>query len=160
MTHICVSNRTINGSDNGLSPNRHQTITWTNAGIFIIRPLGTNFSEILIEFHTFSLKKMHFKWSSGKWRPFCPGLNVLMKTCDLWHDFSLILLYGVWLIGIILRMHPTNERECYNVTVITHWLGAYTKWSLIDVKSTSVGRENRYNGITYTKRCFTILVRF
>ena len=27
---------------------------------------------------TFSLKKMHLKMSSGKWRPFCLGLNVLM----------------------------------------------------------------------------------
>ena len=35
-----------------------------------------NFSEILIEIHTFSFRKMHFKMSSGKWRPFCPGLNV------------------------------------------------------------------------------------
>ena len=38
----------IIGSDNGLSPNRHQAITWTNAGILLIGPLGTNFNEILI----------------------------------------------------------------------------------------------------------------
>ena len=77
VTHICVSNPTIIGSDNGLSPSRCQAIIWTNAGILLIRPLGTNFSEILIEIHIFSFKKMHFKWSSGKWQPFCPGLNVL-----------------------------------------------------------------------------------
>ena len=38
--------------------------------------LGTNFSEILIEIDTFSVRKMHLKMSSGKWRPFCLGLNV------------------------------------------------------------------------------------
>ena len=34
MTHICVGNLTIIGSDNGLSPSRRQAIIWTNAGIF------------------------------------------------------------------------------------------------------------------------------
>ena len=40
---------TIIGSDNGLSPGRRQAIIWTKAGILLIEPLGTNFSEILIE---------------------------------------------------------------------------------------------------------------
>ena len=59
VMHICVSKPTTNGSDNGLSPGRRQTIIWTNAGILLIGPLGTNLSEILSEIHTFSLKKMH-----------------------------------------------------------------------------------------------------
>ena len=67
---------TIIGSDNGLSLGRHQAITWTNVGILLIRPLGRSFSEMLIEIHTFSIKKIHLKMS-GKWRPFCLGLNVL-----------------------------------------------------------------------------------
>ena len=65
------------GSDNGLSPGLHQAIIWTNAGILLTWPLGTNVGEILIQIHTFSFKKMHLKMSSGKWRPFCLGLNVL-----------------------------------------------------------------------------------
>ena len=48
VTHICVSNLAIIGSDNGLSPGRYQAIIWTNAGILSIGPLGTNFSDILI----------------------------------------------------------------------------------------------------------------
>ena len=78
-THICVIKLTSIGSDNGLSPGRRQAIIWTNAGILFIGPLGTNFSEILIEIYTFSFKKLHFKMSSGKWRPFCLGLNVLIQ---------------------------------------------------------------------------------
>ena len=76
VMHICVSELTIIGSDNGLSPGRRQAIIRTNDGILLIGPLGTNFSEILIEIHTFASKKMHLKMSSGKWRPFCLGLNV------------------------------------------------------------------------------------
>ena len=79
MTHICVGNLTITGSDNGLSPDQRQAIIWTNVGILLIGPLGTNFSEVLIEIHTFSFKKIHLKMSSGKWRPFCLGLNVLKQ---------------------------------------------------------------------------------
>ena len=81
MMHICVGNLTIIGSDNGLSPGRRQAIIWTNAGTLLIRPLGTNFSETLIEIHTFSFKKIHLKMSSGKCRPFCLGLSVLMSLC-------------------------------------------------------------------------------
>ena len=77
-THICVGKLTIIGSDNGLSPGRRQAIIWTNAGIMLMGPLGTNFSEILIATETFSFKKMHLKISSAKWRPCCLGLNVLM----------------------------------------------------------------------------------
>ena len=68
---------TIIGSDNGLSPGRRQPIIWTSAGILLIGPLGTNFSEILIGIQTFLFKKMHLKMSSAKWRPSCLGLNVL-----------------------------------------------------------------------------------
>ena len=64
VTPICVSNRTIFGSDNGLSPSRRQAIIWANAEILLIGPLGTNFSEISIEIHIFSFKKMHLKISS------------------------------------------------------------------------------------------------
>ena len=75
-TDICVGKLTIIGSDNGLSPGRHQAIIWTNVGILLIGPLRTNFSEILIGIKTFSFKKMHLKMSSAKWRPY-----VLASMC-------------------------------------------------------------------------------
>ena len=61
VTHICVSDLTSIGSDNGLSPGRRQAIIKTNAGILLIRPLGTNFSEFLVEILIFSLKKIAFE---------------------------------------------------------------------------------------------------
>ena len=65
MTHICVSKLTILGSDNGLSPSRRQAIIWTNAGILLIGPLGTNFSEIIVGIQSFSFRKMHLKMLSA-----------------------------------------------------------------------------------------------
>ena len=59
MTHICDSKIITIGSDNGLSPGRRQAIIWTNAWILLIQIVETNFSEILIDIHTFSFKEMH-----------------------------------------------------------------------------------------------------
>ena len=84
VTHISVGKLTIIGSDNGLSPDRRRVIILTNAGKLLIGPLGTNFSEILIEIQTFSFKIMRLKTSSAKWRPFCIGLNVLILEIP-WH---------------------------------------------------------------------------
>ena len=100
--YICVGNLTIIGSDNGLSPGRRQAITWTNVGILLIWPLGTNFSEMLIEIHTFSFKKIHLKMSSGKWRPFCLGLNVLIEG-------SLVIGF---LIDDLIGLPTVNMTQC------------------------------------------------
>ena len=48
VTHGFVSKLTIIGSDNGLSPERHQAIIWTNAEILLIWTLGAHFGEIEI----------------------------------------------------------------------------------------------------------------
>ena len=77
VAHICVGKLIIIGSDNGLSPERRQAIIWTNAGVSLIGPLLTNFSEILIEIQTFSLKKIRLKMSSAKCCSFHLGLNEL-----------------------------------------------------------------------------------
>ena len=82
-THIWVGSLIIIGSDNGLSPDRRQFVIWTNAAILIIRTLGIHFIEIFIKIHTFWLKKMHLNMSSVKWRPFCLGLNVLKRDCNV-----------------------------------------------------------------------------
>ena len=96
VTHICVNKLTIIGSDNGLSPGRRQAINWTNAGILLIGPLGTNFSEILIEIKTFSFKKMHLKMS-GKWRPSCLGLNVLRDEGIKPMNYQYTMQQNIWL---------------------------------------------------------------
>ena len=58
VTHTSVGNLTIIGSDNGLSPDRRQTIIRTNVGILLIWPLGTNCSDIVINI---PFTKMHLK---------------------------------------------------------------------------------------------------
>ena len=56
VTHICVSQLTLFGSDNGLAADRRQAIIWSNAGIVFTGPLRTSLSGILIE-----SKFIHFR---------------------------------------------------------------------------------------------------
>ena len=88
VMHICVSNPTIIGSDNGLLPVRRQTIIWTNDGILFIGPLGT-----WIFYPTFSFRKKYLKISSGKWRSFCFGLSELITTMSLYYSNLTWLAY-------------------------------------------------------------------
>ena len=122
VTHICVSKLTIIGSNNGLSPGWRQAIIRTNAGILLIEPLGTNFSENVIEIYTFSLKKMHLKMSSGKWRPFCLGLNVLtihpVTACN-WYENHVALNFlksnpisFIWQEALTCWQRGKMERAC------------------------------------------------
>ena len=98
VMHICVGNLTSTGSDNGLSPGRCQAIIRTNAGILLIGPLETSFSEILITIFTFSFNKMHLKMASAKWRSFCLGLNVLKLFCGN-EDSAETTSSWPWLLG-------------------------------------------------------------
>ena len=119
VTHICVSKLTIIGSDNSLSPGRHQAIIWTNAGILLIGPLGANFSEISSETHIFSFKKKHFKMSSGNWQPSCLGLNVLIHVIiGFKHDVLCIVRSEA------LRGRLETSVHCYTL------LASCTDWSL------------------------------
>ena len=70
--------------------------------------LGTNFSEMLIEIHTFSFKKIHSKMSSGKWQPFCRGPNVLDILLPVGYNRFILQL-----IHIISYLH-NNENNLYN----------------------------------------------
>ena len=68
--HVWISKLAITGSGNALSPGWRQAIIWTNAGILLNGPLGTNFNEISIKIHTFSFKKKHLETASAKWQQF------------------------------------------------------------------------------------------
>ena len=48
VTHKCIIELSIIGSDNVLSPGRCQAIFWTNAGILLLHTLGVHLNEILI----------------------------------------------------------------------------------------------------------------
>ena len=124
-------NRVIIGSDNGLSPVWCQAIIWTNAVLLSIGPLGTNFSQIVFEIQTFSFKKMHLKMSSGKYQPFCLGLNVLIRvpvnashasikySCtNIFHRRSLYTFYINW-------WHNHNKTK-HNKIMYTFFLKMYS----------------------------------
>ena len=103
--YMCI----IITSDNGLSPGRRQAIIWTNAGLLLIWTSATNFSEILSKIHILSFKKMHFKMSSAKWRPFCLVLNVLTIIPHGW--------WGLWCPGDT-RSQGINSHDLRNRSLV------------------------------------------
>ena len=118
VTHICVSNLTIIGSDNGLAPTRHQAIIWTSAGILLIGHLGRKINEILSNILTFSFTKIRFNVSSAEWQPFCLGLNVL-----IWK--------WIWMAPQLFRR---QQDHVIIVTWVRYWVQAHfcqTQFSLI-----------------------------
>ena len=121
VTDIWVSKLTIIGSDNCLLPERRQANIWINAGILLIWTLGTHFSEILSEIDTFSFKKMHFKTSSAKRRPFCLSLNVLTpKWLD--HVFCYVidpLLNQSVRIGVLVSIVDADGLLC-SIQLVHH----------------------------------------
>ena len=122
MTHICIGNLTIICPDNGLSPGRRQAIIWTNAGILLIGPWGTNFSEISIGIRIISFKKMHLKMSSAKWHPFCLGLNVLSNG----QTGAKPLLGSFWVLaqlrdGVTIWRRPMTPYAVTKLQLIPRW---------------------------------------
>ena len=89
VMHISVSKLTITGSDSGLSPGRRQAIIWTNAGLLLIEPLGTNFAEFLIKIHIFSYNAFEiviWKMAAILSRPQCVNVCVSLRqpSKDWW----------------------------------------------------------------------------
>ena len=162
MTHICVNKIAIIDSDNGLSPSRRQAIIWTNVGILLIGPLGTNFSEILIEIHTSSFKKSHLKMSSWKRRPFCLDLNVLTRnvTVDKTHICTLLSVtrtflsikgYRVyffqttyWRIKQYILLLHRERKQIKSLLFLKHPFSKLWHWYWLD---TSRWRHNERDGI-------------
>ena len=127
VTQICVGKLTIIGSDNGLSPGRHQAIIWTNAEILLIGPLGTNLSENLIGIQTFSFKKMHLKISSAKWRLFPLGLNELRSQGISRHGFDPMIYEAKYSLSSIRGVnHAVCIRDWYHSYICEYFR---EKWS-------------------------------
>ena len=112
VTHICIGNLTIIGSDNGLSPGWCQAVIWTNAAILLIGPLGTNFSEILIEINLFSFKKMYLNMSSGKWLPFCLSPNVLTVWYKTPETRAIIFVHNKFKVNFTVSLCKILIKSC------------------------------------------------
>ena len=138
MTHICVSKLTIICSDNGLSPGRRHAIIWTNAWILLTGPLGTKFSEILLESCKFSFKIMYLKLSSYNLRQFCVGPNEMIFGLNVSEALLCIhnsLGYSVWWICVsnVLTIRFASL-SIFDLSVLhkCHWILFQWKFVMIN----------------------------
>ena len=133
----------------GLSPVRRLAINRTNAGLSIIRHLGINFIELLIEIQTFWLKIICLKMSHATCWPFLLSLNVILSNeSHGWFGsrFNIKMSYYQY-----RKSHcgdKTVVRSCYLHNMISYtgkksslyWIGA-----LISALHLSLSRYNSKN---------------
>ena len=89
VRHICVNKLAIIDSSNDSSPGQRQAIIWTKAGILVIGPLETNFSDILIEIQIFiqgnAFENVVFEIAAVLSRPQCVNKIVAVSQTLLMH---------------------------------------------------------------------------
>ena len=111
VRHICV----IIGPDNGLSPDPHQDITCTNAGLLSVVLLGTYLSEFKSEFYHFNSRKCNWKCRLPNWWPFCPKeLHPLVSYCSI-----IGLLSEPYSLYIHTTFKPILKTRCWWVLSFT-----------------------------------------
>ena len=128
-------------SDNGNKPLPESIITWVHQWVNTLRSQQT-WPLTIVEADTFSFSwiqdlyfdsKMHLKMLSGKWQPFCLGLNVLRS--EPWWSRS-VMPYGVW---------STME-------FMGHWVQWVYHHRLTLINSSSPG-QNRHHFIEGMLKC-------
>ena len=133
MTPICVSELTIIGSDNDLSPGRGQVI-WTNAGISLTGAIqGIHFGEIVIEIRAFVIKKNGFQNVVRKMavilsRPQCVNDILLFLTQRVLRSYCTVpLLWNMmtsqtwWSRTSLTTMKKRTSMTLSATTVSTAW---------------------------------------
>ena len=93
-------------------------ITWPDADLLSIEPLGTNFSEIQIGIQHFSFMKMNLETSSAKWQPFClreDELNQWRKISSVSWGQNEFIHWGLSTMATILQMTFSNTLEEYDL---------------------------------------------
>ena len=159
MTHICVSKLTIIGSDNGLSPGRRQAIIWTNAGILLIGPLGTNFSEISVEILIFiqenALESVVCEMAAILSRPECVYIwwHVRCYWVEVWlasfnnscRSIGLLTWHSAAAIMLLLISHQISKLKMFLVSSCSSLCTIY--WNQV------LSREWRCSWSSVDRRC-------
>ena len=107
VTHIYVSKLTITVSDNGLSPDRHQAIIWSNAGILLIGPLGITMN-FQLKFIYYPLENVIWKMEAIMSRP--QYVNSLAKKSSSITSMSFAKLFFKVHVPIIIM--PCEKCWC------------------------------------------------
>ena len=126
----------------------------------------TNFSEISIQIHIFSFKKMHLKMSSGNQQSSCPGLNVLkhieMNMTWLCTSSSNLKRYVDWISkhGSIILIYNDLDGTSPHAAKWSLFIGQVSGWICYDDASSIssiiiaiITLENVFNCYGHIHRC-------
>ena len=150
-------NYNINGSENGLAPNRHQTIIWTKDDLLLIWPFEISFNEISMNIQIFSFKKIHLKISFEKWRSFFLGLDMLTPRLqsiesfwshafcnhhmDLDNTLRTIQQQQKWLMGLWIIVKCNCIMKINTRIIVSEELNIHALKILFDNKETTMNQN-------------------
>ena len=151
MVHICVNNLTIIGSDNGLSRGRRQAIIWTNAGILLIGPLGTNFNEIFNRNSYIFIQENAFK------TVVCEMAAILFQPqcVNCVHGRYLLFFGTVWLVLVHgqLRCNASWNKKRNTLAIVTGndfaifhspYCDGHDVWSQCELRESEIVPRDRW----------------
>ena len=115
VTHICVGNSPIIGSDNGLSPDRRQAIIWTNAG----NPVKFNQKyNVYIQENAF--ERVVWKTAAILSQPQCVNSSPLDKMAAIPQKIFLDAFSWMKMYEFCLRFHSSLFLR-FKLTIFEHW---------------------------------------
>ena len=122
-----------------LVASQHQTISWTNVDLSSVRSCGIHMWALFKKYLYIPISKTRWKIAFVKKNPDLPGANALQQlVCCNNHSFILYLF--VVDIGLLSRDHfvnvPSQWETMLQCNIVSHWLGAYTKSSLLSPQFT------------------------
>ena len=121
VTHICVGNLTIIGSDNGLPPGRRQAITWTKCWN-IVNWIPRNKYQWHFNRNSYNfIQENAFENVVCEMASICLGLNLLKHVNTVLHQavdiiiefihvYQRLLIYSIW---CVLQKKPFGQHFKY-----------------------------------------------
>ena len=126
VTHICVSKLTTIGSDNAWSaPSHYLKQCWNIVKLNLRNKFQWTLKRNWYIFMRLNNAQMRLKMSSGKWRPFCLGLNVLThwgrdKMAAIFQTTFSNGFYGMKMYEFRLTIYCSLFLEV-QLTIFQHW---------------------------------------
>ena len=130
------------GSADELPPPKRQVVTWTNAEVLSIGPLGKNFSESWTIFTYFDSRKLIWKWCLPNVGLFCSCLSVsatdaIFQLSRICQSIGTDTFFGLF----ICRWQPPISRYD-QITAQPRLMQAIYHWNIIQHMCPRCGRYN------------------
>ena len=122
-THICVSKLRTIGSDNGLSPDRRQSIIWTRAGVLVLGT-RTRSTRVLNFWYSYCTRTRELQSNSTRTCTRTRG-QVLRYSYEYWHEYWYSMVH-LMICDVRVKKHHTCQ-----INSLTYHEGKFPNWFIL-----------------------------